>query len=138
MLEPGRGAKHVIATGVERGDAIAKVGNAFAIAMRDGFAGAEEIVVHVGGNHEHLVQQADQQRTILARPGGVHGILQGKISHAVRDDGGLCLAGIVGILLRCLLLDHHPVVEVGENVGQIVGGLARLFPVGQIAPQLAL
>jgi hypothetical protein len=53
----------------------------------------------------------------------------------VGDNRGLCFTGVRGIGRGILLFEGQPVVELGENFGEIVAGAARFGAIREIAEE---
>lgn len=55
----------------------------------DGAVGVvvEAVVLHVGGDHDERVDAAEEERLVLARPGGGHGSWAEVVSHARGEAG---------------------------------------------------
>ena len=67
-------------------------------------------------DHHELVDEANEQRLILSRPGRRHRLLHNIVSHAMRDEGNLRFAGFGSIIYSFLLFLDQPIEERAENV----------------------
>lgn len=129
MLQPGGGAKHRITPGVESGDAIGEVGDAFAVAIADLFAAIKDIIVYIGGDHEELVDEAGGERAVFGLPGMEQRHLGDEIAHAVGDNGDFRLARFGGIIRSGGLVPEENFVEGIEHAREVIGAGARLVAV---------
>src|SRR5260370_27795518 len=132
MLQTGGCPKDGVAPAVESGNAIAQSGDAFTITVADLLATVENVVVHVGRNHQELVYKTDGKGAVVALPGVEHRHWDEGIAHAVGDDGDFRLARLVGIVRRSDLIASENVIKSIEHPGEIIGTGPRFGPVRQI------
>ena len=81
------------------------------------FAAVEDIVVHIGSEHEKLVNKAGGKWTIVTLPGIEQRHLRYEIPHAVGNNGYFCFASLAGIGRGRSLVTSQHVVELAKDIG---------------------
>jgi hypothetical protein len=137
MLQSGGGAKYRVSPGLEGGNAIGQIGDAFTVAIANLLATIKDIIVYIGGDHEELVDEAGGERAVVALPGMKQCHLGDEIAHAVGDNRDFRLARFGGIAHSGRLVAEENCVEIIEHAREVVGARACLVAIRQVVVNLA-
>ena len=122
VLETRGITEHCITPAEERRDPICEVNHCGTIDVIRGTR-IENIVIHIGCDHDQLIDEGNKKRLIFTGPCNGQCFLQDIVPHAVGNNRNFCLACFGRIDRRNPLLFQKIIEQIAQNIGKRFGTL---------------